>query len=307
MKRFYPELFSGIEWGTERVWKETFGATSRIGLKAAQLQVLSDVDRPEDLAPLRNDLRFADCFAGKALLSVIIPTLDEAESLGRVLDCIGGQTRVEIIVADVGSRDETRKIAAQAGALVLEVPGGRARQQIVGAAEAKGRLLLFLPADTFPPQNYADLIREALDDPSRVAGAFRFRTDGPGAVIRFIEGAANLRSALLHLPYGDQGLFMEKRVFDEMGGFASMPIMEDFDLVLGLRRRGTVVTLRESAVTSARRWQRFGVARTTFINMIMVVGFGLGVPAERLSRFYRAREVTTKKNRPGFPAKRHVS
>ena len=297
MKRFHPELFSGIEWGTGQVWERTCEAASRMGLRAAQLPTLPDVDRPEDLEPLRGDPRFADCFTGKASLSVIIPTLDEAHGLGRVLDRVRGQDGVEIIVADGGSSDGTREIAARAGARVLEVPGGRAGQLNAGARAASGRLLLFLHADTLPPQDYGDLIREALDDPSTVAGAFRFRTDGSGAAMRSIEWSANLRSSFFHLPYGDQGLFMEKRVFKEIGGFAPIPIMEDYELVLRLRRRGAVTTLRESALTSARRWQRIGIARTTLTNMIMVAGFTLGVPPERLARFYRARRVSSKDTR----------
>jgi uncharacterized protein len=289
MKRFYPELFSGIEWGTERVRDQTCDAISRLGLTVAQLPVLDDVDRPEDLTLLRNDLRFADCFEGKALLSVIIPTLNEAEGLGKVLDRVRKEAATEIIVVDGGSKDETREIAARAGALVMEAPGGRAAQQNAGAMAARGRLLLFLHADTLLPENYAALIRETMDDPSKVAGAFRFRTDGSGAAMRFIEWTANLRSGLLQAPYGDQALFMEKRVFDEMGGFAPLPIMEDVDLVLRLRRRGAVATLRARAVTSARRWRRLGIARATIINMIMVAGFCSGVPIERLNRFYRTR------------------
>jgi len=299
MKRFYPELFSGIEWGTGQVWKQTWAAAARMGLRVAQLPTLPDVDRPEDLEPLRRDPRFADCFTGKASLSLIIPTLNEAGGLGRVLDRVRGQAGVEIIVADGGSRDGTKEIAAQAGARVLEAPGGRAGQLNAGALAASGRLLLFLHADTLPPQNYADLIREALDDPSTVAGAFRFQTDGSGALMRLIEQSANLRSTFLHLPYGDQGLFMEKRVFGEMGGFAPIPVMEDYELVLRLRRRGTVRTLRESAVTSARRWQGIGIARTTLINMAMIAGFTLGLPPERLARFYRMRGASLKKDRCG--------
>jgi uncharacterized protein len=287
MKHLYPELFSGIEWGTERVWNQTCDITSGLGLKLSRLPMLGDVDRPGDLPLLRNDSRFTDCFTGKALLSVIIPTLNEADGIGRVLDRARKEPATEIIVVDGGSGDRTREIATGAGALVIQTPGGRARQQNAGAMAAKGRLLLFLHADTLLPENYGDGIRETLDDPSIVAGAFRFRTDGPGVAMRFIEWAANLRSCVMQLPYGDQGLFMEKRVFQEMDGFASMPIMEDFELVLRLRRRGTVATLRDSAVTSARRWRQLGVVRTTLINMIMVAGFRCGVPMERLNRFYR--------------------
>jgi len=304
MKRFHPELFSGIEWGTEQVWKQTCEAATGMGLRIARLPVLPDVDRPEDMEPLRSDPRFADCFTGKASISVIIPTLNEANGLGRVLDCVGGEAGVEIIVADGGSRDGTREIAAQAGVRVLETPAGRAGQLNAGALAASGRLLLFLHADTLPPQNYADLIRDTLDDPSIVAGAFRFRTDGSGAALRFIEWSANLRSSLLHLPYGDQGLFMEKRVLGEMGGFAPIPIMEDYELVRRLRRRGAVTTLRERALTSARRWRQVGVCLTTLTNVIMIAGFTLGVPPERLARFYRTRGASSKISAAGNPAER---
>jgi uncharacterized protein len=260
---------------------------SGLGLKISRLPVLGDIDRPEDLPLLRNDVSYGDCFSGKTLLSVIIPTLNEADGLGTVLDRINKDAGAEIIVVDGGSSDGTREIAARAGARVIEATGGRAGQQNAGAVAARGRVLLFLHADTLLPENYAALIGEAMDDPSKVAGAFRFQTDGTGAAMRFIEWTANLRSRLLQLPYGDQGLFMEKRVFEEMGGFASIPVMEDFKLVLRLRRRGTVVTLPYSAVTSARRWRQLGVVRTTVINMIMIGGFYCGVPMEKLHRFYK--------------------
>jgi uncharacterized protein len=287
MKRYHPELFSGIEWGTERVWNQTLQIISKLGLKVAKLPMLSDVDRPEDLPAVRKDSYFSDCFAGKALLSVIIPTLNEAAGIGKVLDRVREETAAELIVVDGGSMDRTREIAAQAGALVMEVAGGRSHQQNAGALAAKGRLLLFLHGDTLLPENYGPVIRKTLDDPSKVAGAFRFRTDGSGTSMRIIEWGANVRSRVMQAPYGDQGLFMEKRVFEEMGGFAPIPIMEDFELVLRLRRRGSVVTLRESIITSARRWRQLGPIRTTIVNMIMVAGFYCGVSMERLHRFYR--------------------
>ena len=166
--------------------------------------------------------------------------------------------------------------------------GGRAAQQNRGAAVAKGRYLLFLHADTLPPAAYADLIRRALDRPATVAGAFRFRLDQEGLIARLAEPGANLRSTLFRWPYGDQGLFLEKRVFDELGGFAPLPIMEDYELVGRLRRRGAVVTLREAAITSARRWRQVGILRASLGNLAMVAGFRAGVSPDRLARFYRA-------------------
>ena len=146
---------------------------------------------------------------------------------------------------------------------------------------------MFLHADTLLPDGYAELIRRALDNPATVAGAFRFQTDGSGAAMRLVEWGTNIRSALFQWPYGDQGLFMERRVFDEIGGYSPLPIMEDYELVRRLRRRGPVATLDAAAITSARRWQRLGALRTTVRNLAMIAGFRAGVPPERLARFYR--------------------
>jgi rSAM/selenodomain-associated transferase 2 len=155
-----------------------------------------------------------------------------------------------------------------------------------GAGAAKGRILLFLHADTLLPEGYADAARRALEDPATVAGAFGFRTDGSGASIRIAERVTNFRSSILRWPYGDQGLFLEKRVFGEMGGFAPLPIMEDFELVRQLRRRGRIVTLEKPILTSARRWRRLGIVRTAFRNQCMIAGYLAGVEPERLYRFY---------------------
>ena len=287
MKRERPELFAGIDWGTKRVCAQTRAAIARQGLSVAEVPTLSDVDLPEDTAALRDDPRFADVWTGKPLLSVIIPTLNEAASLGGTLERVRRANGIEILVVDGGSRDTTREIAALAGASVLVTAGGRAAQQNMGAAIARGRHLLFLHADTLLPDGYAELIRRTLDRPATVAGAFRFRTDGSGAAMHLVEWGANIRSAVFRWPYGDQGLFMEKRVFDELGGFSPLPIMEDYELVSRLRRRGPVVTLNEAAITSARRWQQLGALRTTIRNLAMIAGFRAGVPPERLARFYR--------------------
>lgn len=289
MKHLHPEIFNDIDWGTERVCDQTRAAINRIGLKVAELSKLNDIDRPDDLPPLHMDPRFVDVFSGKPLVSVIIPTLNEAQMLGRILERIYSSDAVEVIVSDGGSHDDTRKLAARFGTRVLEVPGGRAAQLNAGAAAANGRLLLFLHADTLPPRRYADMIRQALDHPATVAGAFRFRTDGSLTVMRMIEWAANFRSIVFQWPYGDQGLFIEKRVFEEEGGFASLPIMEDFEFVGRLRRRGPIETLHDEIITSARRWQQLGPVRTTLINQIMIAGFLIGAPMQKLKHLYHSK------------------
>jgi hypothetical protein len=276
-----------MDWGTEHVYAQTRTIIQRLGLTATDLPLLGDVDRPADLPDLRADPRFADVWTGQPRLSVIIPTLNEAATLGRTLENIHRANDVEMIVADGGSQDATRELAEHAGATVLAISGGRAAQQNAGAAVAQGRLLLFLHADTLLPENYAELIRRTLADPATVAGAFRFRTDGARRALRVMEWGTNIRSTIFQWPYGDQGLFMEKRVFEELQGFAPLPIMEDFDLVRRLRQRGRVITLATAICTSARRWQRWGVLQTTLRNQLMIAGFLAGVSPTRLARFYR--------------------
>lgn len=287
MNALHPELFADIEWGTERVYTQTVEVCTRLGLRVAKLPTLSDIDRPEDLNTLKNDLRFSDIINSKPLLSVIIPTLNEAAVLGRTLQHLRHADKTEIMVVDGGSEDNTAEIATQFQANCIKVSTGRADQLNEGVRNSNGRYLLFLHADTLLPHNYDELIRTALDNPSTVAGAFRFKTDVSSRAMRIIEWGTNFRSAVLQWPYGDQGLFMERRIFDESGGFPAIPIMEDFELIRHLRRRGTIVTLAEEAITSARRWKKLGIVQTTIINQLMISGFLLGMPAEKLRRLYR--------------------
>ncbi len=288
MKMVYPELFVNIDWGTKRVYSQTRKIIQDLGLLAAELPLLSDVDRPDDLAAIQDDPRFSDLFtAVKPMVSVIIPTLNEEAVLKRTLHRLQLASRVEIFVVDGGSSDNTRDIADQANVHVLTESGGRAAQLNKGASASRGRFLLFLHADTLVPEGYDDLIRSTLDNPTTVAGAFRFKTNAPGLAMQLVEWGTHFRSTVLQCPYDDQGLFLEKRVFNEMGGFTLLPIMEDFELVRRLRGRGTIITLHETAVTSARRWERLGILRTTLINQLMIAGFFLGVPVGVLTRLYR--------------------
>lgn len=293
MREYRPQVFNGIDWGTERVLSQTRSAVARAGLKLGLLAALDDVDRPEDLDALRDDPRFTDVFSGSPLLSVIIPTWNEAATLPATLDRAADADQAEVLVVDGGSRDGTPEAAARAGAEVLRVRGGRAAQLNAGARNARGRQLVFLHADTLLPRGYAEMVRRTLENPATVAGAFRFKTDLSGAGMRLVEWGTRVRSSLLQWPYGDQGLFMEKRVFEAEGGFARLPIMEDVDMVRRLRRRGRLVVLDAPAVTSGRRWRKLGVLRTTLCNQLMIAGFVAGLAPERLAAFYRTNGKAT--------------
>jgi hypothetical protein len=295
MKVFYPELFQNIEWGTKNVYKKTIDVVEKVGLEFKELPVLHDIDRAEDLEILRTHPKWEKIFSTVPLLSIIIPALNEEKMLASTLKRVYHAQSIDVIVVDGGSRDNTYAIARQSGARVLKETGGRSAQQNEGAAQAKGELLLFLHADTLLPNDYDQMIRTALASPKIVGGAFRFKTDNHGKKLKIVELFANLRSYWLRLPYGDQGLFMEKRVFNEIGGFAPVSIMEDFDLVLRLRRRGRLVLLNHAAITSARRWQEHGVLRTSIINQMMILGFFAGLPSTKLREIYKVNKTSRPK------------
>lgn len=287
LRRPAPRLFTDIPWGTERVLEQTLRRAEELGLAVCHLKTLSDVDRPEDLAVWhRVQCSGHATIAGR--ISVIVPTLNEAEHLPQSLLSLKDAKNIETIVVDGGSTDGTPEIAERAGCRLLCSPPGRALQMNAGAKAASGSILLFLHVDTRLPGRFDTAVRRALDQPRVVAGAFRFRLDGPQRALRLIEWGVNLRSRLLQMPYGDQGLFLKAETFHTMGGFPDLPIMEDFELVRRLRRLGRITILRLPAITSARRWQALGSWRATWINQKVVAGYYLGVLPDRLAQWYRA-------------------
>lgn len=217
-------------------------------------------------------------------LSVIVPALDEAGIIAPTLARAAEATDVEVIVVDGGSTDRTRVVAVNAGAAVIDAAAGRAIQMNVGAAAARGEILVFLHADTRLPAGYDLETRRVLDDDGVAAGAFRLRIDGSRRAFRLIERAVNLRSRRLGLPYGDQALFLRRRTFDAAGGFPEIPVMEDFAFVRRVRRLGRVRLARSAVLTSPRRWERHGVWRVTARNQVAIAGFMLGVEPARLAR-----------------------
>ncbi len=221
------------------------------------------------------------------LVSVVVPTLDEEKHIGPLLEDLQKARRVEVIVVDGGSRDRTVCRAQEMGAHVIESPPGRARQMNRGAAAARGRLIFFVHADSRLPSGFGDLLRQALNLPGVAAAAFGLRIEAPGSGLRFVEFWANLRSRVLQMPYGDQGLGIAAGLFESIGGFPDLPIMEDFVLVRRLHARGRIVILPAAVRTSPRRWLTVGVGRTTLINQAIVCAYLAGVPPQKLARFYR--------------------
>lgn len=232
------------------------------------------------------------------LLSVVVPALDEAAALPALLDRLATALAVphEVVVADGGSVDDTRAVAEARGAVVVDAPRGRGVQLRAGAAAARADVLLFLHADALPSAAALALCAARARAPrgrpaTHEAGAFRLRIDATGAAYRMVERGANLRSRVLGLPYGDQGLLVTRAHYDAAGGFPAWPLMEDVALVRALRRTGRVRLLPADVGVSARRWQRDGVVRRMLGNWLLLARFLLGARPETLAAEYHKGSV----------------
>jgi len=291
LARLFPELFRGINWGTETVLAESRRSLVLLNVMPGMLDPLGDLDVPADL-PGWQRLSEAE-ESGPQRVSVIIPALNEAGQIVATVESAQQSGPHEILVVDGGSTDDTRELAKAAGAVVIQSQPGRARQMNAGAARATGNVLLFLHADTVLPDKWTRVVGEMLAEPGTVAGAFGFRIAGEFAGRRLVEWSTNLRSRWFQSPYGDQTQFLRRSLFEELGGFADFPIMEDYELNQRLRKRGRVAASTVAAITSGRRWKKLGVIRTTFINTIIIIGFHLGVCPHKLAKVYRRTQAGT--------------
>lgn len=230
----------------------------------------------------------------RLMISVVIPTLNAERHLARTLTAlvpaaVDGLIR-EVIIADGGSADATAAIADAAGATFISAERGRGQQLRAGARAAKSRWLLFLHADTVlqPPwEEEAVRFIRALDqgDGPDSAGVFHFALDDSGVWPRLLEGAVHLRSRFLRLPYGDQGLLMPRRLYDAVGGFQPLALMEDVDMARRLGRR-RITVLRANALTSSGRYRAEGYGRRALRNLACLTLYYLRVPPRYIVRFY---------------------
>lgn len=293
--RAYPELFEGINWGTNQVLSQTIAAANQLGIGYALLDTLKDVDRPADLKLRHRALRSDLALAAKKHISIIIPTLNEANVIEKTITRLPKSEQVEILVVDGGSSDGTDEMARELGARVLSTAPSKAKQMNSGAAEARGEVLLFLHADTRLPEKFEEKVMKAAAHQGFCAGAFTLGIDSEDWRMRFIERVANWRARFFKMPYGDQALFVSRRLFQEIGGFADYPIMEDFELIRRLKKKGRIAILPESVKTSPRRWQNFGVFRTWLLNQIIIGAYFIGIPPRRLASWYRREKGRTNK------------
>lgn len=221
-------------------------------------------------------------------LSIVMPTLDEADSIEATLAAArAAGAAVEIVVADGGSRDATRRLAAPLADRVIEAPRGRASQMNAGARAASGDAFLFLHADTLLPPQAQEAVLGAL-----AAGAdwgrFDVSISGADPLLSVVAMLMNARSRWSGIATGDQAIFVSRAAFEAVGGFADIPLMEDVALSKALRRRSAPACLAARVVTSGRRWERHGTLRTVLLMWRLRLAYALGADPHRLARRYGA-------------------
>jgi rSAM/selenodomain-associated transferase 2 len=223
----------------------------------------------------------------RAPLSVIIPTLNAAEALQRSLPALteglsAGLVR-ELIISDGGSMDATRRIAEEAGAVLLSSATGRGGQLRRGSESANGEWLLFLHADTLLPPGWSAAVLAHLADAERAA-YFHLRFAAQGTAPRIVAGWANVRSRVFGLPYGDQGLLISRALYDRIGGYQDIPLMEDVAIARALK--GRLTSLPVVATTSAEKYLRDGWVRRGIRNLITLGRYLTGTDPDVLVDSY---------------------
>jgi rSAM/selenodomain-associated transferase 2 len=218
-------------------------------------------------------------------ISIVVPTLNEEATLAVTLAHARAPAVREIIVVDGGSTDATRVVATAADR-VLSAPRGRAAQMNAGAAVASGEVLLFLHADTLLPAGFDVAVVAALSNDAVVGGRFDVALVPSAPLLRIVGALINLRSRLSRIATGDQSMFVRRRVFEDLGGFPLIPLMEDLAFSRAMRYRGRVACLRMKVATSSRRWVTDGVIRTVVLMWWLRLLYFCGVSPARLRRIY---------------------
>jgi rSAM/selenodomain-associated transferase 2 len=232
--------------------------------------------------------------------SVIIPVLNERQTLPATVKALRACEKLEIIVADGGSTDGTLEwLRSQPDVVVISAPRGKGPQINAGAAAAKYDLLLFLHADCVLGQSAFNAMQSAASDPRVAGGAFcvRFVEVRPRS-LHVVAAGINLRARIRRSATGDQGIFVRKDVFSFIGGAPDWPLFEDVELVRRIKRKGKFAVVREPLTISPRRYLVYGVWRTVFLVYALRLGYWLGVSPQRLKQCFQDM-------RPAHPGESH--
>lgn len=221
-------------------------------------------------------------------LSIIIPVLNEREGIVAFLESLQPlrQRGCQLIVVDGGSVDETLQLTEGLADQRLTSKAGRANQMNRGAEVAEGTVLLFLHADTFLPECADELIEQGLKETGREWGHFDVRLSGQQPLLRVVERMMNCRSQWSGIATGDQTVFVSKSLFDEVGGFPSIALMEDIAFSKSVKKKGRPLCLKEKVQTSSRRWEEKGIIKTIFLMWSLRLGYFLGIKPTQLVKIY---------------------
>jgi len=217
--------------------------------------------------------------------SVIIPALNEAQRISHAISSVGSiDPSAEIIVVDGGSTDATIRAAEETGASVLCFPRGRGVQCNAGARAASGDVLLFLHADTKLPHDAFEVLERFFCDPKIQIGTFRLRFDHAHWLLRFYASLTSIDS--LFTRFGDQCIVVRKSFFETLGGFPDWPLFEDVQFLRSARHCTRVVSFPAKVITSSRRFVRFGMLQTQWMNVRLFIRYLLRTPPEKLAQIY---------------------
>jgi rSAM/selenodomain-associated transferase 2 len=220
-------------------------------------------------------------------IAVIIPALNEEPVICAAVTSAWDAGAAEVILADGGSDDRTVELAQERRCKVVVAPKGRAFQQNAGARVATADVLLFLHADNRLGASACQQVRDALTRPDVVCGAFRQRIEARGFGYRLLERGNSWRVRWLGLPYGDQAIFLRRGLFEEVGGFPEVRLMEDLVLMTKLRRKAWPILLPGPLLVDARRWQRHGIIRQTLRNWWLLAAYKFGTTPDQPADYYK--------------------
>ena len=220
-------------------------------------------------------------------ISAIIPVVNEEARIENAIEKAWLAGADEVIVVDGQSQDKTTTLAKNSNCSLFQSTPGRAKQLNHGVRQANGGVVLFLHADTWLEPGACDQIRDSLADERVLAGAFEQNIQSKRRIVKWIEKGNARRVRWFNLAYGDQGIFVRKQVFEEVGGFPDVPLMEDYILSQRLRKRTSFALLPGPLHVDARRWEQHGPLRQTLRNWLITAAFRLGVSPTRLANFYR--------------------
>ena len=220
-------------------------------------------------------------------ISIIIPTLNEEESIGILLQQLQDYRKQghEIIVVDGGSKDKTISISNSLADIVIKSQPGRAHQMNKGAAHSSFDVLWFLHADTLVPDKSVENIEQAIHRYDW--GRFNITLSGKNVLFRIIEKMINIRSCMTGIATGDQGIFVKRQSFETVGGYFELPLMEDVELCKKLKVLSKPTCLKDELITSSRRWEKKGIFPTVLLMWKLRFLYWIGVSADRLATQYQ--------------------